>query len=106
MLESYDEAQFFFKRCFEKCPEDYQSLYNLLYCYEQLDQEDAAIQVLNQLLEKKPYSEIGWHQLGKIYSNQNKLAEAISAFDFAIISDDTFSGAYIEKGKLLEQIGR
>lgn len=106
MLESYDEAQFFFKRCFEKCPEDYQSLYNLMYCYEQLEKEDSAIQVLNQLLEKKPYSEIGWHQLGKIYSNQNKLAEAISAFDFAIISDDTFSGAYIEKGKLLEQVGR
>jgi tetratricopeptide (TPR) repeat protein len=32
--------------------------------------------------------------------------EALSAFDFAIISDDTFTGAYIEKGKLLEAMGR
>ena len=32
--------------------------------------------------------------------------EALSAFDFAIISDDTFTGAYIEKGKLLESMGR
>ena len=30
----------------------------------------------------------------------------ISAFDFAIISDDTFTGAYIEKGKILEKIGK
>jgi len=30
----------------------------------------------------------------------------LSAFDFAIISDDTFTGAYIEKAKLLEGLGR
>ncbi len=30
----------------------------------------------------------------------------MSAFDFAIISEDTFTGAYIEKAKLLEEMGR
>lgn len=106
MLESYEEAQYFFEQCFEKIPEDYQSLYNLLYCYEQLEKDTAAIEILNRLLEKQPYSEIGWHQLGKIYYKQEKYLEALSAYDFAIISDDTFSGAYIEKGKVLEHLGR
>lgn len=32
--------------------------------------------------------------------------EAINAFDFAIISDDTFVGAYFEKGKILERLKR
>ncbi len=32
--------------------------------------------------------------------------EALSAFDFAIISEDQFTGAYIEKGKVLEKMGR
>ena len=36
----------------------------------------------------------------------NKFEEALSAFEFAIISDDTFTGAYVEKGKLLEKTGR
>ena len=32
--------------------------------------------------------------------------EALSAFDFAIIGEDHFTGAYVEKGKLLKSIGR
>ena len=32
--------------------------------------------------------------------------EALTAFDFAIISDDTFIGAYFEKGKVLEKLGK
>ena len=32
--------------------------------------------------------------------------KALAAFDFAIISDDTFVGAYLEKGKVLEKLKR
>ena len=32
--------------------------------------------------------------------------EALSAFDFAIISDDSFIGAYIEMAKILEKLNR
>ena len=65
-----------------------------------------AINTLNDLLEINPYSEVAWHQLGKVYVKINKLEEALSAFEFAIISDDCITGAYIEKGKLLEKMGR
>jgi tetratricopeptide (TPR) repeat protein len=58
---------------------------------------------LNNILEKRPYSKIAWHQLGKIYAKLNMNAQAISAFDFAIISDDEFTSGYIEKGKVLEK---
>ena len=85
---------------------DYQSLYNLLYCYDQLEENIEAINTLNEILETNPYSEVAWHQLGKLYTKINKLEEALSAFEFAIISDDSFTGAYIEKGKLLEKMGR
>src|SRR5690606_9995656 len=32
--------------------------------------------------------------------------EALTSFDFSVISDDTFIGAYFEKGKVLEKLGR
>jgi tetratricopeptide (TPR) repeat protein len=105
-LEDYIKAKEFFYKCVKENVLDYQSLYNLLYCYEQLNENIEAITTLNELLEKNPYSEIGWHQLGKLYVKINKLEEALSAFEFAIISDDCFTGAYIEKGKLLEKMGR
>ena len=105
-LEDYIKAKDYFYKCVKENVLDYQSLYNLLYCYEQLGENIEAINTLNNLLEINPYSEVAWHQLGKTYLKINKPEEALSAFDFAIISDDCFTGAYIEKGKLLEKMGR
>ena len=106
LAEEYEEASYFFKNCVEDNPEDYPSLYNLLYCYEQLDQEQSAIDSLNKVLEHDPYCEVAWHQLGKILMKIGKMKEALSALDFAIISDDSFTGAFIEKGKVLETMGK
>ncbi|MGA0373165.1 MAG: tetratricopeptide repeat protein [Flavobacteriaceae bacterium] len=105
-LEDYIKAKQYFCECVKENSFDYQSLYNLLYCYEQLGENIEAISTLNNFLEINPYSEVAWHQLGKIYIRINKFEEALSAFEFAIISDDCFTGAYIEKGKLLEKMGR
>ena len=106
LAEEFKEASFFFKNCLDENPEDYPSLHNLLHCHEQLEQVEPAISCLNKVLEYDPFSEIAWLQLGKIFVKSGKINEALSAFDFAIISDDSFSGAYIEKGVLLESIGR
>ncbi|MBL6668728.1 MAG: tetratricopeptide repeat protein [Flavobacteriaceae bacterium] len=106
LAEDYHNAEYFFKNCVLDNSDDYPALYNLLYCYEQLQQKEKAINTLNWILEKNPYNEVAWHQLGRIYARSKNYKEALSAFDFAIISDDTFTGAYIEKGKLLEKTGR
>ena len=106
LAEEYEDASCFFKNCLESNNEDFSSLYNLLFCYEQLKLVEPAISSLNQILENDPYCEVAWLQLGKIYSKEEKTKEAISAFEFAIICDDTFTSAYIEKGKLLEKNGK
>lgn len=106
LVENFEAASKYFKLCLKESPLDYQSLYNILYCYEQLENIDEAIVVLNEVLEEHPYCEVAWHQLGKIYTQTERYQEALSAYDFALISDDTFTGAYVEKGKLLEQLGR
>jgi tetratricopeptide (TPR) repeat protein len=103
LIEDFESAIPFFKKCLDYDNEDYQSLYNLVFCYENLGLIDESISELSNVLEKRPYSKIAWHQLGKIYIKQGKLKEAISAFDFAIISDDQFVSAYIEKAKILEK---
>ena len=98
------------KECYIKClnenREDYQSLYNLLYCYEKLKQNNEAIIFLRKFIDSDPYNEIAWHQLGKLYAKSNDFNKAMSAFDFSIISNEVYSSAYIEKGKLLEKVGR
>lgn len=106
LIEDFESAIPFFKKCIEFDDEDYQSLYNLIFCYENLGLIDESISELNHILEKRPYSKIAWHQIGKIYKKQGRLKKAISAFDFAIISDDQFVSAYIEKAKILEKVKR
>ena len=105
-IDEYTAAKDCFIRCLEADPEDYASLYNTIYCYEYLEEYDGAIRYLNTFLESNPYCQIAWHQLGKQYYAVKMYPEALAAFDFAIISDDTFLGAYFEKGKVLEKLGR
>ena len=106
LVENYEAAAKYFKLCLKETPLDYQSLYNILYCFEHLEKPQEAIFILNEVLEEHPYCEVAWHQLGKIYTQTKRYEEALSAYEFALISDDTFTGAYVEKGKLLEQLGR
>ncbi len=103
LLEEYNSAIPFFEKCIKDDFDDYQSLYNLIFCYENVNRDKDSIIILNNILEKSPYSKIAWHQLGKIYTKLNMNSEAISAFEFAIISDDEFTSAYIEKAKVLEK---
>jgi len=104
-IGNFNKAKEYFIKCVNENHEDYQSLYNLLYCYEKLRQKKGAIIFLRKFIDLDPYNEIAWHQLGKLYANSNQFDKAMSAFDFSIISNESYSSAYIEKGKLLEKIG-
>ncbi len=105
-LDDYSQAQACFMKCLEADSDDYASLYNVVYCFEFMEDYEGAIRYLNAYLERNPYCQVAWHQLGKQYYAIDCHEESLAAFDFAIISDDTFLGAYFEKGKVLEKLGR
>ncbi|GAA4281606.1 tetratricopeptide repeat protein [Gaetbulibacter aestuarii] len=105
-LDNFEEAKTYFMKCLEADLEDYSALYNVVYCFEFLNQTEDAISYLNIFLDKNPYCEVAWHQLGKQYFHLKKYKKALAAFDFAIISDDSFIGAYLERGKVLEKLKR
>ncbi len=102
-LDQFENAQHYFKKCLEIDNEDYSALYNVIYCYDFLNDNQEAIVFLNDYLNGNPYCEVAWHQLGCQYVIVEDFDKALVAFDFAIISDDTFVGAYLEKGKVLEK---
>jgi len=105
-LEDFENAKYSFMKCLEADDEDYSALYNIMYCFDFLEQKEEAIDYLNLYLDKHPYCEVAWHQVGKQYFDLKNYTKALAAFDFAIISDDTFVGAYLEKGKVLEKLKR
>ena len=105
-MDDFENAKVNFMRCLEADDEDYSALYNIIYCFDFLDQHEEAIEYLNLFLDKNPYCEVAWHQVGKQYYDLQEYEKALAAFDFAIISDDYFIGAYLEKGKVLERLKR
>ncbi|MEX0288961.1 MAG: tetratricopeptide repeat protein [Flavobacteriaceae bacterium] len=105
-MDDFEMAKQNFMKCVDIDQQDYSSLYNVIYCFEFLEDYEGAIHYLNEYLERNPYCQVAWHQLGKQYFTEQMFQEALAAFDFAIISDDTFIGAYFEKGKVLEKMGK
>ncbi len=103
-MDNLELAKENFTRCLEEDTDDQAALYNVVYCYEFLDQNADAIKYLNSYIEKNPYSEIAWHQIGRLHYGLKNYKEAIRAFDFATLIDDEFLGAFMEKAKAHERL--
>jgi len=93
-----------FIKCLDEDTEDYSSLYNVVYCFDFLEQNEEAIEYLNKFIDRNPYSEVAWHQLGRQYYALKNYEKAVWAFEYATLIDDSFLGAYMEKAKTYEKL--
>ena len=105
-LEDFKNARVNFMKCIEEDLEDYSSLYNIVYCFDMEENHVDAITYLNTYVDKNPYCEIAWHQLGKQYSELGMHKKALRAFDFSVLIDESFIGGYLEKAKTLEELNK
>ena len=105
-MDNLEKAKENFISCLEVDIEDQSALYNVVYCYEFLDQNADAIKYLKKYIDKNPYSEIAWHQKGRLYYGLKDYKNAVRAFEFATYIDDEFLGAFMENGKALERLKR
>jgi len=105
-MDNLELAKENFIKCLEEDTEDQAALYNVVYCFEFLDQNEDAIKFLEAYIDKNPYSEIAWHQCGRLNYGLKKYEEALRAFDYATLIDDEFMGAFMEKAKALERLKR
>ncbi|WP_366182731.1 tetratricopeptide repeat protein [Flavobacterium ovatum] len=105
-MDNLEDAKNSFIKCLEEDIEDQTALYNVVYCFEFLDQHTQAIEYLNQYIEKNPYSEIAWHQKGRLHYGLRQYDEAIRAFEYATLIDEDFLGAHMEKAKAYERLNQ
>lgn len=105
-MDDLESAKSCFIKCLEEEISDQSALYNVVYCFEFLDQNAAAIDYLKTYIDRNPYSEIAWHQSGRLYYGLKDYENAVRAFEFATFIDEAFVGAFMEKGKALERLKR
>lgn len=103
-MDNLELAKENFIKCLEEDAEDQTALYNVVYCFEFLDQNTEAIAYLNSYVDTNPYSEIAWHQIGRLHYGLKEYPEAVRAFEFATYIDDEFVGAFMEMGKAQERL--
>ena len=103
-MDNLEMAKENFIKCLEEDTEDHSALYNVVYCFDFLDQNLEAIDFLNSFIDKQPYSEVAWHQLGRQYYAIKNYEQALRAFDYATLIDESFLGAFLEKAKTLEKL--
>lgn len=103
-IDELQQAKESFIKCLKYDSEDQSSLYNVVYCFDFMDQHQEAIAFLDEFIDENPYSEVAWHQLGKQYYAIKDYKKAVESFDFACVIDENFIGAYIEKGKSYEKL--
>lgn len=105
-MDNLELAKENFIKCLEEDVEDQAALYNVVYCFEFLDQNKEAIAFLENYIDRNPYSEIAWHQSGRLYYGLHEYENALRCFDYASMIDDEFMGAFMEKAKSLERLKR
>ena len=105
-IDDFENARLNFAKCIDVDFEDYSALYNVVYCFDMENNHDEAISFLNSYINKNPYSEVAWHQLGRQYFVINNFKDALRAFDYAVLIDESFIGGYLEKAKTLEELER
>lgn len=105
-MDNLEFAKENFIKCLEEDVEDQAALYNVVYCFEFLDQNKEAIAFLENYIDRNPYSEIAWHQSGRLYYGLQDYENALRCFDYASMIDDEFMGAFMEKAKSLERLKR
>lgn len=105
-MDNLELAKESFIKCLEEDTEDHSALYNVVYCFDFLDQNKEAVAFLNKFIDKEPYSEVAWHQLGRQHYTLKEYDLALRAFDYATLIDDSFLGAFLEKAKTLERLKR
>ena len=103
-MDNLELAKENFIKCLDEDTEDYSALYNVVYCFDFLDQNEEAVVYLNNFIDKNPYSEVAWHQLGRQYYALKNYEKAVWAFDYATLIDEGFLGAFMEKAKSYEKL--
>jgi len=106
-IDDLKNAKKYFIYTLECDEEDLNALSNTIYCFEFLEEYSDCINFLNDYIDNvNPYSDTAWFHQGRMNYALKEYEKALNCFEYAIISNDEFIGAFLEKGKTLEKLNR
>lgn len=97
----YKLAIKYLKRLNELDPYNIDAIYDIAMCYLEIFNYKKSEKYFNKYLDFDAFSKTAWLYLGDTLKNQNKIVEAIIAYEYSIAIDPNFIFAYINKANVL-----
>jgi tetratricopeptide (TPR) repeat protein len=97
----YEIALGYYKQAIAAFPDNEEFLFRTAFCYDRANNLAESIHFYNLYLDKNPFSENGWYNLGIIHNKAGEFEKAIEAYDFAIALDDDHFDAVFNKANTL-----
>jgi len=79
---------------------------DLAFCFERKDNLSRSLEFYEKYLDKDPFNDNVWFNIGTIYARDLNLNKAVEAFDFAIALNPYNSSVLYNKAILLINTGR
>ena len=102
----YDFAIKFLLISYKYDSNNYYVLNDIAFCYERLNDYKKSINYYNRYLDKDPFDEIIWYNLGIVYERSGKIEGAIDAYDYAITINPRYDLAFYSKANLLISLNK
>ncbi len=81
-------------------------LFEQAFAHDKLDEIEEGIRIYNSLLNKNPYLENAWYNLGILYNKKEEYDKAIHAYNMTLTIDAELAEAHYNKANSLAQIGQ
>ncbi|MFN3530750.1 MAG: tetratricopeptide repeat protein [Bacteroidia bacterium] len=95
--KKYNSAIYYLQLVLNLIPDHAEALYDICFCYHQLEDMDSGVSFFKDWIEKDPYSDVAWYNLATLYNKASLFEKAIDAFDYAILINDKNSLAWFNK---------
>ena len=103
---NYKAAVEVLKRAMSHNPANEGAIYELAYCYDQLNDNKNAIKSYSDFIEENPYSYTSWYNLGNAYSKAENFEKAVWAYDYCLIINAEFGPAHFNLGNAFKTLWR
>ena len=81
-------------------------LYELAFCYEQIDQFDKAISINLEIINIDPFANEAWFNLGQLYFALQDFPKALEAYEYAQAVDENDSLTCLQKAHVHFQLNQ
>jgi tetratricopeptide (TPR) repeat protein len=92
--EQYESMFYTLKAIVKEFPQHEEALHRLGTCIELTRKYEESVLLHEELIDAYPYNAYAWYNLAQAHAYRGAYDQAIEAYEFAIVADESFEAAY------------